>query len=369
MKYYEIFFLLGITLILLSCNNIIDTEEKPDLGIPLYEIEIDEDEYAQLNANIFTNYSAIARLKVDNLKYEITIEHQGWTSRERLKKSYEINFRSGGKDPYINRSEIILSSQASDPGMLRTLLASDAFVMTGLKTFQVMPVFVYINDQPHGLYLLTEPINEEFFTARNFYPGELYKAVNTKAQFTMLDGFYPADGFEKRIPDDDNYSSLEEVIKLLDTEPSSSLPEKLERIFNVDSYLKYSAANSLTGNWDGIIHNFYLFKDRDTKQFEFIPWDFDFTFYSYHSGVINHNSNKLFEKIISVPEYENRYNEILSELNDNYSVSYCLSKIDEFKNLINTAYNFDRWFSVNGFNLEHEAENLRRFFLARNNYQ
>ena len=352
-----------------SCTGIIEPEEMPDFGIPVYEIDIKPENYAQFNANIFTNYSIVAELKIDDKNFNIKIEHQGWTSRELFKKSYEINFLSGNKDPILNRSEIILSSQATDPSMLRTLIAGEAFRAVGLKTYKTTPVFLYMNNEPQGLYLLTEPINEEFFADRDYPLGELYKAINTKAQFSMKNGFSLSEGFQKRIPDDDNFYSLENLIYVLDTEPVSRLPQKLNDIFDIDNYLKYCAVTSLIGNWDGIVHNFYLSKNKVTNIFEFVPWDFDLTFYSYQGGVISLNSNLLFDKIMSVYEYSEKYTELIHLFSENnLSKEFFLAKIEEYKILIETAYNSDRLIHTMGYNLDTEADNIRSFILSGENF-
>ena len=355
-----------LCLLAVSCDIVDTIDDNPDFGIPVYEIEISDENYSRLNSNIFTNLSVPAEMTIDGKSYSITIEHQGWTSRELYKKSYEINY-SSDKDPILERKEIILSSQVIDPSMIKSLLAHDAFEKAGFSSYKTTPVYLYINNEGKGLYLLTEPINEEYFAARNREIGELYKAINTQAQFSMIDGFSPSEGFQKRIPDDENYHSLKSLITLLDTEHSSTLPVKLEKVFNVDKYLRYCAVTKLIGNWDGIVHNFYLLKDKTTNIIEFVPWDLDRTFSTYNGGAINLNSNLLFDKILAVPEYNTMYSAILKEISENnYTIDFCLEKIDEYKNLISEAYNSDRWLKANGYNLETEVEKIRSFILSRN---
>ncbi|MGD8782555.1 MAG: CotH kinase family protein [Ignavibacteria bacterium] len=363
-KFCKNIFLLFFVFFFSSCDEITEPEDNSGYGLPVYKIEIDDEDYAQFKANIFTNYSVAAELNADGKDFKIKIEHHGYTSREFLKSSYEINFVSSGKDPHLNRSEIILSSQVIDPSMLRTLLACEGFNAAGLITYKAQPVVVYINDLLEGLYLLVEPINEEFFTARGLQVDQLYEAINTKAQFTVKDGFYVRDGFRKRIPDDENFYTLKELIYLLDTEPLSTLPEKLEAKLDVDSYLRYCAITYLTGNWDGIIHNFHLFRDKATGIFEFVPWDLDRTFYTYNGDM---NLNKLFDKVVSIDKYKTMYEKHLKNLSgEEFSIQFCESKINQFKDVIKQAYNADRWFEANGYELETEAGKITAFISSRN---
>ncbi len=256
----------------------------------------------------------------------------------------------------------MLSSQALDGSMLRSLISIEAFKAVGLMTIKAEPVFLYINSEAQGLYLLIEVITEEFFSSRNFPVKELFEAVNTSAKFTFKDGLNILDGFEKVIPDDENYNSLESLILLLDTEPIQSLPGRLEKKLNVESYLKYSAVTELIGNWDGIVHNFHLASSTNEEVFNFVPWDFDGTFWSYKSQKFNQDLNKLFNKVISVPKYDSLYASILHELiNNQFTLDDALKSIDKHKTKIREAYNKDPLFAGKNSNLEIEVNRLKNF--------
>ena len=50
----------------------------------------------------------------------------------------------------------------------------------------------------------------------------------------------------------------------------------LEAVFDVDTFLKYLATNTVIQNWDTygrMTQNYYLYNDPDTGQLTWIPWD------------------------------------------------------------------------------------------------
>ena len=71
------------------------------------------------------------------------------------------------------------------------------------------------------------------------------------------------------------------LIDVLNNTQTNDLPCELEKIFNVNSYLKAMAFDILAGNWDGPLfnkNNFYLYHNEATGLFEYIPYDLDNTF-------------------------------------------------------------------------------------------
>ncbi len=82
-----------LLIVITSCGDIVDPPELKGFGVPFYSIKMDAEEYSKFSAHVFTNYAANATLETAGQNYEIKIEHQGFTSRELFKLSYEINFR------------------------------------------------------------------------------------------------------------------------------------------------------------------------------------------------------------------------------------------------------------------------------------
>ena len=57
--------------------------------------------------------------------------------------------------------------------------------------------------------------------------------------------------------------------------------EAIDRVLNINSFLKYLAVNVLVGSWDDywyLKNNYYLYNNSESGVFEFIPYDYDNTF-------------------------------------------------------------------------------------------
>ena len=357
-----------ITLTLLSsCDTISDPPQSEDINIPVYKLSIGNEDYGTFVTNEFSDLSVNGKLYYENDTYNVEIEHHGFSSRGLFKKNYSLEFKKS--DPLINRMKVILSGQATDPSMLRAFLSAEIFREAGLKTFNIQPVFFYINEDSQGLYYLIEPINEEFFSNKAINVGELYKAINGDAKFSFQENKELRYGFEKRIPKDDNYYTLEKLITTLDNEPGETFETKVESLLNVDAYLKYMAISVMICNWDGLVHNFYLYKDATTGLYEVIPWDLDVTFILENSLTSLPGSAVLLTKLLQFQKYRDIYKKHFENyLNGCFSESSLYSKIDNMKNTISKAYSQDRWLKTKGYDLNTESEKIKNFIKQRRQY-
>jgi spore coat protein CotH len=72
----------------------------------------------------------------------------------------------------------------------------------------------------------------------------------------------------------DDYGDLAGLAFILNQYSGEDLKHKLERVMNVQQYLKIMALDVLCGNWDGYIgnsNNYYLYRDQVSGRFEYIP--------------------------------------------------------------------------------------------------
>jgi len=142
-------------------------------------------------------------------------------------------------------------------------------------------VRLYINEEYFGLYLNVEHIDEEFVDLRyGSKEGNLYKCL-WPADLDYLGAdpdLYKLEVFGRPVyqlktnEDINDYTKLGEFINVLNN-ATTTLPCNLEKVFNVDTYLKYIAFDILTGNWDGPIYNknnFYLYENPLTENSSYL---------------------------------------------------------------------------------------------------
>src|SRR5690606_19206517 len=81
--------------------------------------------------------------------------------------------------------------------------------------------------------------------------------------------------------DSDDYSDLVNFIRVLNTTSDEDFICEMEKVFEINDYLKYLAIDILIGNWDGPLYNknnFYLYSNPVTGKFHYLPYDLDNTF-------------------------------------------------------------------------------------------
>ncbi|MDR2585285.1 MAG: CotH kinase family protein [Prevotellaceae bacterium] len=108
---------------------------------------------------------------------------------------------------------------------------------------------------------------------------------------------------------------------------SSQLKDYLEKRVDVDQFLRAYSVNVMVGMWDDYwvnTNNYYFYFDGDGK-FYFIPYDYDNTLGTSHlianAGTQNmlawgdlSGERMLMRKIMSIPEYQERYKKYIKEL-------------------------------------------------------
>lgn len=310
--------------------------------VPRIDILIHPDTLTWIYQNVESEHEFRAVFVFDNGNVHDTIRDIGFrlrgnTSRYSQKKSFKVSFNtfiSGNK--YHGVEKLNLNGEHNDPSITRAKLCWNIIRQSEIAGARANHVEVYINGNYHGLYISVEHIDEEF--AKTYFgnnDGNLYKCL------------YPADlTYRGADPDlykftsggrrtyelktneeQDDYSDLAHFIDILNNTPIADLPCELEKVFNVQDYLKIAAIDVLTANWDGYIYNknnFYLYRNTKTGQFEYIPYDVDNTFGIDWFGIDWASRNiytwahpteprPLFTRLMQVDEYKAQYTYYLKQ--------------------------------------------------------
>ena len=321
-----------------------------DSVVPRIDVVIEE-EYlefildpfnAQSNEEFEADFYFTKNGIIDTME-QIGFRLRGNTSRQASKKSFKVSFNSFEKGrKFYGVEKLNLNGEHNDPTILRSKICWDLFAMADVPSSRSSHVALYINGEYRGLYINVEHIDEEFIQKR-FYQahGNLYKCL------------WPADlHYEGSDPDDykgisggrriydlktnkeeDDYTDLAHFVDVLNNSPTNQLPCELEKVFDVDNYLKVIAIDELTSNWDGPIinkNNFYLYFNPADQRFSYIPYDLDNTLGIDWFGVdwantdiyewsnLSGDYRPIYERILSIPAYKDR----LSYYLDKYTREY-----------------------------------------------
>lgn len=328
----------------------------------------------------------------DNGTVNDTLENIGFrlrgnTSRSANKKSFKINlnaFVPGRK--YFGVSKINLNGQHNDPTSSRAKICADIADLLEIPSIRTNHVQLYINNNYYGLYTNTEHIDQNYvkkrFGNKNgnlykcLYPADLnYKGNNPDSYKEII---YGRRNYElKNNQSKDDYTDFANFVKVLNLTSDANLSCELEKVFNVDQYLKVIIFDILTGNWDGPIYNknnFYLYNNQATGKFEYIPFDLDNTlgidWLNKDWGTRNiyewsqtGETRPIYNRIMEVQEYRDRFSFYMQEVLLNvYNETELYPYLDDIRSKLksyienDTYYTLDYGFDIadfeNGFEYE-----------------
>jgi spore coat protein H len=213
-----------------------------------------------------------------------------WSSGD-LKLPFKLDFDEFEDDyPEIDDQrfygfkQLTLSSNWSDPSMLREKVTADIFRDMGVPSAHTAFYEVYIDYGQGpvylGLYTMVEVIDDTVIeTQFADDSGNVYKPDGAGATFAA--GSFNEASFDKETNQEE--ADYNDVLALYDalyantrlTDPAA-WRSNLETVFDVDVFLRWLAVNMTVQNWDTygqMAHNYYLYTDPTTGLITWIPWD------------------------------------------------------------------------------------------------
>jgi hypothetical protein len=164
-----------------------------------------------------------------------------------------------------------------------------------------------------------------------------------------------------------NRSKLEHFVMVLNSTPDNQFKIEIEKVFNINSYLRQLAVEALIGHWDGYSYNqnnYYLYENPQNDLLEFIPYDTDNTWgidwvqqdwaYRDLNNWGHDNGNRpLTDRILSIPEYRFRYNSHIYDMLDGiFHENEVYPIFDSYKGLLFEAVQEDPFYSASfGFSM------------------
>lgn len=294
--------------------NVINITMDPDSLAQMYDELENEYEYAVQ----FVYTSPLGNDTLENVGFRL----RGNTSLTSAKKSFKISFNTyeSGRE-FEGAKRLNLIGNHNDPTMSREKIYFDVYNALGLPARRVSFVKVYINNNFYGLYTLTEEYDEIFLRDRyGDDTGNLYKCVygsNMSYNGDNQNAYPSYELLNNELTNDK--SDLFELTRVLNNTPIADLPCELEKVFNVDQFLKIFALDVSMGHWDnyGINqNNYYLYHNQFTGQIEFLSYDCDNVMGVDWFGIDwttrniyewNFDDRPLVQRLMQVPEYQDRF--------------------------------------------------------------
>lgn len=288
------------------------------------------------------------------------ISIRGNSSRSAAQKSYKIKlFDNAGL--WQEQRTIDLNKHIDDPSRLRNKLSFDLMEdiphMTSLRT---QFVHLYVKDltdgekkkyEDYGLYTQIEQPNKKFlrthlldtngylykvtFFEFDRYPEQIRKHTDPKYDQQKFESILEIKGKEDH----------DKLISMLDDVNNFNMPieDVIEKHFDVDNLLTWTAMNILMDNMDTDANNFYLYSPLNSEKWFILPWDYDGgwelqrklkSIRPYQAGISNYWGNKLLNRYFrsekNVQKLSNKVEELSKVINKN-TVS---TQISQYKDIV-----------------------------------
>ena len=178
------------------------------------------------------------------------------------------------KNPFQDIDRLTLNNNKQDPSLVSQFLTYRLFNQVGVKAPRVGFAKVSVNGKYLGVYSNIESIEKPFLKARfEDDSGMLVEGALVDFSAKSLDRFET-----KSKPKDKNAPNpVSDLAKLLDSPETIQLSD-IEKVVDVDEFLRYWCTESLIGFWDGYTcnqNNFFAYHNPKDNKLHFMPWGAD----------------------------------------------------------------------------------------------
>lgn len=225
----------------------------------------------------------------------------------------------------LGLDELVINNMYADASYMREYLSYEALRAQGVDVPMAAFANIYINRELFGFYLCVEALDESFLE-RSFGDdsGSLYKQEQGSTLQYAEGSEY--DKSELKSGEDETKTDLKNLIKVLNEMPTGE-KGAIESVLDVDSALRYIAANTVLGNYDSYAgnfsHNYYLYGQEG--KFTVIPWDYNMSISGFGGGDqttipidepvmgVNIKNLPLINNLLAVEEYKQKYHTYIKD--------------------------------------------------------
>jgi spore coat protein H len=372
-----------------NINPGVDQIYRPDeLAIVFLTLSPADKAFLQDPANALSEVYVEASFRMKNSKMDTTLAKtvgvrlRGNTSRYAEKKSFKIDFREFGGKKFFGYKKFNFKANVNDPSQVREPLTLLLFREIEVPAARTHPLRLYMNGEYMGTYINVEQVDDVFLTQRYGHStGFLYKCA-WGANLVDNGQVFSTALFESEINTTvDTRAELDHFVKVLNSTSDQLFSAEIEKVFQVDRYIRHLAVEALLGHWDGYSYNqnnFYLFYNGQTGKVEFFPYDADNTWgidwvnQDWGTRDLNNwpfpgEDRPLTNRILHVPVYRQKYEAYLKGvLETTFRKAYLYPLLTSYQNILEQAVLDDHYFSK-AFGFRY-ADFLSSFNVGMNNH-
>lgn len=257
---------------------------------PTFSLHTHPENLERLREKPFEDVEVDAEVYVDGVRYPIELELHGGSARSFDKKSFKMKFNRGtkysgsvfteGQRPALESGygKLIFKAMYKDRSLIREALAWRLLREMGYPAPRVGWAALELNGQPHGIFVVVEPLDEDFLKRRGYARrGNLYKASARSAD--LCPGHPVSEAFEQKAGEDSGMADLEALVTTLQNTPvtEEGYLQDIDPIFSLDAYLDRMVWISYTQNTDAWLANYYLYNEPgySRERWHILAWDSD----------------------------------------------------------------------------------------------
>ncbi len=319
-----------------------DGPEQPDLGsINKIKIYLSEEDKNKLYNSLFDHDYAHCTYRENSHVYDGWIKIRGDVSRAYPKKSFTLKFIHANEEKKYS-----LDASFKDPSQARNCLAFEAYRYMGLPVPKTEAAALFINDVYIGCYTKIELYTADMLDPV-FGTCEMFKC-KFKDMGNDLPVYYLS---EKKIIEDNDFSSLSRLISYADNMPDVQWLDFVNNNFHIELTAKYLFVHGYLSVTDTSKKNFNVVYNG---KYALLPWDHEANMRRNYNGnaVLSSNDsftgdNMLISRLlmegspIRAAYIEIFKDEITNHVNPDPLVEKLLEEKDEIYNSIRDAVKYD----------------------------
>jgi len=256
-------------------------ETVPEIRITLpdkkWKKMIEEGQITEQNEKPTTEYDATLKFVYDGNEeeYDINFKYGGKSTVTFTKPGYNIKIKGSNKTLHGTK-HFRLRSDLRDASYMRAKVTTDILQKSGLISTEVGYSELYVNDEYMGLFVVSDSIKTKWIERKfGVSSDEVKDLYQCKGDFIRLD----TNAKEMCVnANADTPDDMEAFHEFVDTVNAATTREELEKVMDVDNFIKYMAWEYLMGSWDHFTgaygHNIYWYKQPNGK-WVIIPYDHD----------------------------------------------------------------------------------------------
>ncbi|MCA9059948.1 MAG: CotH kinase family protein [Planctomycetaceae bacterium] len=244
-------------------------------------------------------------------------------------------------NPVKGLGRLVLNNNKQDRSLASQFLSYQLFNQAGLHAPRSNWANVTVNGQHLGVYSHVEPVRKPFLK-RCFEDGTgtLYEGSLTDFHPRALGTFD-----QETNEDHTDHRDIGRLAELLERDGPLDLNE-IDRIINLDAFMRYWALEGLTGFWDGYSgnqNNFFVYFDpSDSGRAVFIPWGTDWLFsdggpmnFGGGQAQIIYAQSILANRLYHTEGISNRYQTTMKDILSNvWDEQRMLAEVDRIEKLV-----------------------------------